>query len=155
VGLRILGILGETGLPAHRLEIEITEGSLVENKELAREVLASLRAAGVRIAIDDFGTGYSSLSYLKRFPVDILKIDQTFVQGLPVDMDDLAIVRAIVAMARSLRLRTVAEGVEQDEQVRFLRGEGCEEVQGFLYGAPVAAEDLTRRLRIGGQVSRP
>jgi diguanylate cyclase (GGDEF)-like protein/PAS domain S-box-containing protein len=148
-------VLLQTGYDPALLEFEITESVLLDDDPGVSRVLFALRERGIAIAIDDFGTGYSSLSYLKRFPVDILKIDQTFVQGLPVDMDDLAIVRAIVAMARSLRLRTVAEGVEQDEQVRFLRGEGCEEVQGFLYGAPVAAEDLTRRLRMGGQVSRP
>jgi EAL domain-containing protein (putative c-di-GMP-specific phosphodiesterase class I) len=109
--------------------------------------LAALSAAGVRVALDDFGTGYSSLSYLKQLPVDRLKIDQSFVRDLPHNDGDRAIVRAILAMAANLNLQVIAEGVESEDQLDFLRAEGCHEIQGFVLSPPVSAASFAERFR--------
>jgi diguanylate cyclase (GGDEF)-like protein/PAS domain S-box-containing protein len=146
---RIAAILAETGFPAEALELEITESMVMQDPRRTHQILLELKAMGITVAIDDFGTGYSSLSYLKRFPIDYLKIDQSFVGDIPGDADDIAITRAIVAMAKSLRLRVIAEGVETREQHTFLSQEGCEEGQGFLFGRPQSAADLERLLRQG------
>ena len=108
---------------------------------------------GVRLAIDDFGAGYSSLSYLKRFPLDTLKIDRAFIQGLPADRDDAAITTAIVRLAKSLNLITVAEGVETEAQRAFLLVEGCDRLQGFLWSRPLPATELEALLRQGGRMT--
>jgi EAL domain-containing protein (putative c-di-GMP-specific phosphodiesterase class I) len=123
-------VLADTGLPPHLLELEITESTLMENAQDTLAALHRLRELGVRLSIDDFGTGYSSLSYLKRFPVDIIKIDRSFVQDLQ-DADDAAIVSAIIALAHSLRLEVVAEGVETSEQLAFLARRECDLMQGY------------------------
>jgi len=149
----IARIIDETGFDARCLEFEITESVLMDLDSRVSEVLASIKEMGISISIDDFGTGYSSLSYLKRFPIDTLKIDRSFVRDIPTDLDDVAIVRAIIAMARSLRMRTVAEGVEQEEQVRFLRAEGCGEMQGFFYSRPLPSEEIVRLLKLKAQVA--
>jgi diguanylate cyclase (GGDEF)-like protein len=133
-------------LPAKTLELEITEGAMMQDEEEASRVLGQLSALGVRIALDDFGTGYSSLSYVKRFPVDSIKIDRSFVSEAVEDPEARAITTAIVAMARGLQLRVVAEGVETQAQARFLRGLGCDELQGFLLGRPVAPAAIADRL---------
>jgi len=138
--------LSETGFDPRYLEFEITESVLMENSAAVSEVLAELKALGISISVDDFGTGYSSLSYLKRFPIDALKIDRSFVRDVPADHDDAAIVRAIIAMSRSLRMKVIAEGVETEEQKCFLRAEGCDEIQGFLSGAPMPPEDFRKKL---------
>jgi diguanylate cyclase (GGDEF)-like protein/PAS domain S-box-containing protein len=135
-------VLAETGLPPDGLELEITESAFMHNTARAAEILHRLKAMGIRIALDDFGTGYSSLSYLKRFPIDVLKIDYSFVKNIFVNADDAAIVKAIIAMARSLRMKTIAEGVETEEQRVFLREQGCDEVQGYLAGMPLPAVDI-------------
>jgi diguanylate cyclase (GGDEF)-like protein/PAS domain S-box-containing protein len=142
---RITAIVRKTGLPAHHVELELTESLLMQNSD-ATSILSRLKAMGIAISIDDFGTGYSSLSYLKRFPLDYLKIDQSFVRGLPASANDAAITAAIIALARSLNLKLVAEGVETPEQRAFLESHGCDEGQGYLFSRPVAAAEITRLL---------
>ncbi len=136
----VQNILDETGLPANRLEIEITESALIGSMEMVAETLDAFKKIGVALAIDDFGTGYSSLAYLKRFHVDRLKIDQSFVHELPHHNNDVAIVRAIINMGQALGLSVIAEGVEKKEQADFLSQESCDDVQGYFYGRPVNAE---------------
>ena len=114
----------------------------MEDADIAVRTLEDLKAHGFGIAVDDFGTGYSSLSYLKRLPIDVLKVDQSFVRDLPGDGEDAAIVRTIISMARSLGLDTVAEGVETEAQQAFLRGEGCDQLQGYLFSAPLPAPEI-------------
>lgn len=137
---RIAAIIERTGLPPERLELEITEGVLIEDADTALAMLVELKALGVRISMDDFGTGYSSLSYLKRFPFDKIKIDRSFVSQLEIGSEDAAIVRAILAMGHSLGMIATAEGVESAEQFDYLQVEGCDEAQGFLLGRPMPFE---------------
>ncbi|MEB0044587.1 MULTISPECIES: EAL and GGDEF domain-containing protein [unclassified Pseudomonas] len=139
LGTRIATILRETGLPPACLELELTESILMREVSEAMQILAGLKNLGLSIAVDDFGTGYSSLNYLKQFPIDVLKIDRTFVDGLPSGEQDAQIARAIIAMAHSLNLAVIAEGVETHEQLEFLREHGCDEVQGYLFGRPMPA----------------
>jgi diguanylate cyclase (GGDEF)-like protein len=135
-------VLEETGLAPDLLELEITESTLMEHAQDTLQALHRLRDIGVRLSIDDFGTGYSSLSYLKRFPVDIIKIDRSFVRDTPHDADDSAIVTGIIALAHSLRLEVVAEGVETEAQLAFLKAQGCDLFQGYLLSPPVPADQL-------------
>ena len=139
--------LKETQLDPHYLEVELTESLLLENKETTVKTLHALKSLGISIAIDDFGTGYSSLSYLKRFPIDTLKIDQTFIRDVTTNPDAKAIVKAIMGMALALKLKVIAEGVEKEEQYDLLREEGCQECQGFLFSRPVPAQDMTKLLQ--------
>jgi EAL domain-containing protein (putative c-di-GMP-specific phosphodiesterase class I) len=143
--------LESTGLSPEYLELEITENIAVHNEESVIAVLAELRALGIGIAIDDFGTGYSSLSYLKRFPIDKLKIDQSFLRDYQPSAPDDGIIRAIIAMAGSLNLKVIAEGVETREQSDFLRANGCDEVQGYFYGKPMPGGDLVALMRQGAE----
>ena len=140
---RIAGIIQDSGIPPACLELELTESILMEDVANAMQTLAGLKRLGVCIAIDDFGTGYSSLNYLKQFPIDVLKIDRSFVDGLPHGEQDGQIARAIIAMAHSLNLTVIAEGVETLAQLDFLRGHDCDEVQGFLLGRPMPAQQFT------------
>ncbi len=133
-------VLGDTGMPAERLELELTEGAAMDNPAVAITVMNELHARGVRLAIDDFGTGYSSLSHLKKFRVSKLKIDQSFVRDLTEDAEDRAIVDAVIRMAEALGLQTLAEGVETPGQLDFLRRQGCQAVQGYLLSRPLPAD---------------
>jgi EAL domain-containing protein (putative c-di-GMP-specific phosphodiesterase class I) len=134
--------LSESGLPARYLDLEITESVIIGSPEQAVSTLARLKQMGVSVTVDDFGTGYSSLSYLARLPIEGIKIDQRFVHGLGRNDNDEAIIQAIVALAHSLRLRCIAEGVETEGQHHFLRRHGCEEAQGYLFGRPMSGADL-------------
>jgi EAL domain-containing protein (putative c-di-GMP-specific phosphodiesterase class I) len=136
-------ILRDTGLKPSALELEITETTVMNNVEVTKTILNELHEMGVSIALDDFGTGYSSLSYLKAFPFHTLKIDRSFVCDVTTDPNDKAIVAAIVAMAKVLNLKLVAEGVENQTQENLLRSLGCEEVQGYLFSRPVTASEAT------------
>jgi diguanylate cyclase (GGDEF)-like protein/PAS domain S-box-containing protein len=138
----IRAILAETGLPSRYLELEITETALMEDGPEIEAKLSALKALGVRIAIDDFGTGYSSLAYLKRFPIDKLKIDQSFMRDIPLDSSNMEIAAAIIAMAKNLKLEVLAEGVEVEAQLAFLRHHGCDVVQGYLFGRPAPADTM-------------
>ncbi|WP_018953095.1 putative bifunctional diguanylate cyclase/phosphodiesterase [Thioalkalivibrio sulfidiphilus] len=140
---QIDAILRDTGLPAGSLELELTESVLMAGDGRTLSALAELKALGVRLAIDDFGTGYSSLAYLKRLPIDALKIDRSFVSDIPHDVSDMAIAATIIAMARTLGLEVVAEGVETPEQLAFLKREGCDSYQGFGFSPPVDAQAMT------------
>ncbi|HEY8331603.1 MAG TPA: bifunctional diguanylate cyclase/phosphodiesterase, partial [Pseudomonas sp.] len=146
---RVAAVLAETGLPAALLELELTESQLSDNVEDVAALFRQLRGLGVRLAIDDFGTGYSSLGYLKHLPVDVVKIDQTFIRELDGSETggDAAITRAIIVMAHSLGLEVVAEGVEEVAQLDFLRAHGCDEIQGYLFSRPVEAPAMTELLR--------
>jgi diguanylate cyclase (GGDEF)-like protein/PAS domain S-box-containing protein len=143
---RIEGCLEESGLEPAALELEITERLLMSDSETVLPILSALSAMGVRMSVDDFGTGYSSLSYLKRFPLHNLKIDRSFVAGLPDHRDSIAITQAVVAMAHSLGMNVTAEGVETVEQAAFLRAIDCDKQQGYLYSRPVGASAYARRL---------
>jgi EAL domain-containing protein (putative c-di-GMP-specific phosphodiesterase class I) len=147
---QVAGILAATGLKANQLELEITESLLMKDVEGAVDTLRIFKAMGVGLAIDDFGTGYSSLNYLKRFPIDRLKIDQSFVRDITIDPDDAAIALAVIAMAHSLRLKVIAEGVETAAQLDFLRSRHCDEMQGYYFSRPRPAEEIAALLRNQG-----
>jgi EAL domain-containing protein (putative c-di-GMP-specific phosphodiesterase class I) len=142
-------VLASTGFDPHALELELTESILMQEPRSAVETLQRIKSIGIHLAIDDFGTGYSSLSYLKRFPIDSLKIDQSFVRELTTNADDAAIATSILLMGRSLKLRVVAEGVETPSQLALLRVMKCDEVQGYLFSPPVPAEEAARMLAGG------
>ena len=135
----VAGVLKSAGLAPEYLELELTESIVMENAEATIETLERLSAMGVQLAIDDFGTGYSSLSYLKRFPIDKLKIDQSFVRDIVTDSDDWAIARTVISMGQSLRLHVIAEGVETADQLEMLYGQGCNAVQGYHFSVPLPA----------------
>ena len=139
-------VLEDTGLPGPLLELELTETRLFDSVEHVISIFRQLQVLGVKMTIDDFGTGYSSLSYLKRFPVDYVKIDQAFIRGLEEGEQDAAIIQAIISMAHQLKLQVIAEGVETQAQLNFLRAHGCDEVQGYLISEPLSAQDLATML---------
>jgi predicted signal transduction protein with EAL and GGDEF domain len=153
---RIERALEDASLPGKYLEFEVTESMVMHDPQKAAEILHQLKAMGMTIAIDDFGTGYSSLGYLHRFPLDFLMIDKSFVDGVPSNPDHCAIVKAITALARSLNLKLIAEGVETPEQRAFLERQGCDEVQGHLFGKPGEAGNISELLRsqVSSQLSQ-
>ena len=138
--------LKESNFPAEFLELEITESALMDREEEAIRILKQLRSMNIKLAIDDFGTGYSSLAHLKRFPLDTLKIDKSFVDDIPENQDDKEIAATIIAMGHTLRLRVLAEGVETKEQLEFLKSCGCDLYQGFFKSKPIPAEEFVKFL---------
>jgi diguanylate cyclase (GGDEF)-like protein len=139
-------VIEESSIKPNQLELELTESILIDNLDHTLDILTRLRAMGVRMAIDDFGTGYSSLNYLKQFPVDTLKIDQSFIQNLPDNNDDAQITRTIISMAHNLGLGVIAEGVETKEQLEFLQQVQCEEIQGYYFSKPIPAKALVNMI---------
>jgi diguanylate cyclase (GGDEF)-like protein/PAS domain S-box-containing protein len=148
-------VLNETEVDPSLVEFEITESLLMHDPEGAARTLSSLKESGVRLSMDDFGTGYSSLGYLKRFPIDTLKIDRSFVNDISTDADGATLARAIIHLAQNLRLKVVAEGVETADQLAFLRANGCDEMQGYLFAKPTDAEECGRMLREGRKLAIP
>lgn len=148
-------IIEASRIPPALLELELTESMLMQDAESAARILGNLKKRGVRLAVDDFGTGYSSLAYLKRFPLNVLKIDKTFVRDCTTDPDDAMIAVTIINLAHNLKLKVVAEGVETDRQLNFLRKHGCDQVQGFYFARPMEAEQTTSALRNNLRLSRP
>jgi diguanylate cyclase (GGDEF)-like protein len=141
-------VLAETGFPADQLELELTESAIMDNRYKATQILNSLRIQGIRLAIDDFGTGYSSLAYLKSFPLNVLKIDKSFIDDIPHSKDSMEIAATIIAMGHTLGLTVLAEGVETLEQLTFLRKHNCNAYQGFIKSKPLLPKDFTKILRI-------
>jgi EAL domain-containing protein (putative c-di-GMP-specific phosphodiesterase class I) len=144
---RVAATLDRHGLAPSWLELEITESTLMRDIERVIDIMDQITALGVSLSLDDFGTGYSSLSYLKRFPIDTLKIDRSFTTGIPEDGNDCAIASTIISIGQQLGHRVIAEGVETAEQLEFLRGAGCDEVQGYLFSRPLAALPFEQALR--------
>ncbi len=151
----IARVLEETDLEPYLLDLELTEGSIMRDPEQAITKLHELKSMGVQISIDDFGTGYSSLNYLKRFPIDTLKIDKSFVTEINSDPEDAAIVNSIITLAHALKLNVIAEGVETEEQLEYLRALGCDEVQGFLFSKALSVDELTKLLAERRRVGAP
>ncbi|MDM5177117.1 EAL domain-containing protein [Massilia sp. DJPM01] len=151
----VLAIVDDSGIDARWLELELTESMLMDASASVIDKLHTLKRAGIALAIDDFGTGYSSMSYLKTFPVSALKIDRSFVRDLPHNAEDAAITKAIIAIARSLKMETVAEGIETPEQGEFLRANGCDKAQGYYYGKPLAAAQMRALLACREPVAEP
>lgn len=147
----VVDALQESGLPPRLLEVELTESILIQDTEKMLDTLQRLKALGLTLSIDDFGTGYSSLSYLKRFNVDKLKIDRSFIKDMLVNSQDATIVRAIIQLARSLNLRTIAEGVENEHLVTFLHLQYCDEGQGYHFAKPMPADEFARYLSASAQ----
>jgi diguanylate cyclase (GGDEF)-like protein/PAS domain S-box-containing protein len=145
----VFAIFKETGLDPRLLEVELTESVLMKHAEYTASILKALRAGGVQVAVDDFGTGYSSLSYLRKFPIDALKIDQSFVRQITTVPDETIIVKAVISMGRSLKLRVIAEGVETQEQLAFLQAHKCDEAQGYYFSRPVLPEQFAKLLKTG------
>lgn len=143
----IIDAIADSAVSPHRLELELTESLFIDDPGLVARTLADIKEISVKLAIDDFGTGYSSLNYLKRYPIDYLKIDQSFVRDIHADADDAAIVQAVIALAKSLRLKVVAEGVEHLNQLDYLRSLDCDQIQGYLFSKPVSVEQFKCLLR--------
>jgi EAL domain-containing protein (putative c-di-GMP-specific phosphodiesterase class I) len=145
----VFAILKDTGLDPRFLELELTESVLMKRTESTESILKALRARGVQVAVDDFGTGYSSLSYLKKFSIDTLKIDQSFVRQITTAPDETTIVTAIISMGRSLNLRVVAEGVETQKELAFLQAHDCDEAQGYYFSSPLPPQEFAKFLKTG------
>jgi EAL domain-containing protein (putative c-di-GMP-specific phosphodiesterase class I) len=145
----VFATLQDAGVDPKSLELELTESVLMKHAEAAASLLEALRARGVQLAVDDFGTGYSSLSYLRKFRIDALKIDQSFVRQITTIPDETTIVAAVISMGRSLKLRVVAEGVETQAQMQFLRAHECDEAQGYYFSPPVPPQQFAKLLDSG------
>ena len=139
----------ETGVPPECLELELTEATIMSDPRQVLGSMAAMKALGLQLSIDDFGIGYSSLSYLKKLPVDKLKIDQSFIRNIASDTDNMAVVRAVMNIGRSMDLRVIAEGVENASQLAWLQAEGGEEAQGFFFSRPLPAKSMTTLLKLG------
>jgi EAL domain-containing protein (putative c-di-GMP-specific phosphodiesterase class I) len=146
---RLVTILAETGFDPRFLELELTESVLMKHVTSTEIILRTLRERGIRVAVDDFGTGYSSLSYLQMFPIDAVKIDQSFIRQISTAGDDTTIVKAVIGMGRGLKLRVIAEGVETAEEAAFLRAYRCEEAQGYFFSRPVPPQQFAMLLKNG------
>ena len=144
---RVADALKESGLEAKYLELELTESLIMQDVDLAIATMRDFKGLGVQLSIDDFGTGYSSLSALKTFPVSRLKIDKSFIDGIPADENDKAVAGAVISLGQTLNLRVIAEGVETEEQAAFLRNVNCDEMQGFLFSKPLPAHEIEGLLR--------
>jgi EAL domain-containing protein (putative c-di-GMP-specific phosphodiesterase class I) len=151
---RVVAVVENVDVAPGSLTAEITESSLIQNLDTAASIVGGLNEAGLRVALDDFGTGYSSLSYLKRFPIDMVKIDRSFIRDFPSHAHDTAIVSAVIAMAHSLGLHVVAEGVENDRQLQVLKNLQCDEIQGYLFSKPVSREQATALLSSPADIRR-
>jgi EAL domain-containing protein (putative c-di-GMP-specific phosphodiesterase class I) len=143
----VRGTLAKTGLEPGSLELELTESVLMQDAGSTGRTLLALKALGVRLAVDDFGTGYSSLSYLTQFPIDTLKIDQSFVKKMLLNANDASVISAVIGMGRNLNQRVIAEGVETEEQLRFLQARQCHEGQGYYFSHPLNSEDFAKFVR--------
>jgi EAL domain-containing protein (putative c-di-GMP-specific phosphodiesterase class I) len=150
----IKSALNDSGLAPEFLELEVKESLVMADEQATVATLMQVRQLGVRLSIDDFGTGYSAINYLKRFPFDVLKIDRTFVRGLAGNPEDQAVATAIIAMAHSLDIIVVGEGIETAEELKFLLSENCDQVQGFYFSEPLPQEDFTDLLKEGGDSGR-
>jgi len=139
---QVIEVIRESGIAPPWFKLEITETSTIDNLAQVAETLHAIRASGISIAVDDFGTGYSTLNYLQKLPVDIIKIDQQFIRDIPFSPEDKTLVKAVIAMAHSMGLDVVAEGVETEEQAEFLRKHSCEELQGYLFSRPLPAKEF-------------
>jgi EAL domain-containing protein (putative c-di-GMP-specific phosphodiesterase class I) len=146
---RLSRIVEQNGVQPRQIELEIAERTLMENAELMENLLTSLSMQGFQIAVDDFGTGYSSFSYLRRLSLNRIKIDISFVENVPNDSNDSAICSAIISMAHNLDIKVIAEGVETEEQMEYLRNERCDEIQGYVFSKPVTAEEVSEMVRQG------
>ena len=155
LGITVKSVIEEHGIDARLIELEITESSIMSNTEEAQRTLTYLNNLGVSLAIDDFGTGYSSLGYLRRFPLDSLKIDRSFIRDITTNIDDATITRAIIGMAHNLNLKVVAEGVETEAQVAFLAANACDDIQGYYFARPLQAGDCEQFLRENRRLVRP
>jgi len=142
----LFSILSDTGMNPRSLELEVTESVLMKHPEVTAPILKALREKGIQVSLDDFGTGYSSLSYLQLFPIDALKIDQSFIRKIATNPGETAIVSAIIAMGQNLHLRVIAEGVETPEDLDFLKAHDCDEAQGYYFSHPVPAKDFAALL---------
>jgi EAL domain-containing protein (putative c-di-GMP-specific phosphodiesterase class I) len=148
----VLNALGGSGASATQLDFEITESILMDDREILHSNISKLKALGISIVIDDFGTGFSSMSYLKSFPINMLKIDKSFILGLPDSSEDVAITQAVIAMSHNLNIKVIAEGVEEIEQIELLRDYGCDFIQGFYYARPMPFDQLFK-LESGSKIS--
>ena len=152
---RVAETLRETGLDPARLEIELTESGIIADRQHALQVVLALKAIGVTVAMDDFGTGYSSLSTLQAFPFDKIKVDKSFIQSVGTSAHAAAIIKSTLLLGRSLNIPVLAEGVETQRHLEFLREEGCDSVQGFLFGKPMPRDEVNRMIRAGHESGRP